>query len=264
LAKDTIDRLVNDLVESDLSLVEIAIKYNLSRATVSRINAGKTHSSDIHNYPLREKILTKNDVAFIKKMSHEGMDNRPMQLVMGKVRLNSIYNISSGKTHANIKYTDYKPDKNLDDRLKTLKLMQEPASEMFNRFTDELVHEDFVYIKFLARHGTNIVEVLWAALEIINTDFNEEDMGLKSREDILKYMEWGGKKSPKMYWIIRNYHNLSKTLNGETIYYQDINLSKLRMCHLELDTEIVKSIMTCESKDGFIRKIWLWRYILLY
>lgn len=52
--KQIINQVIKDLQFTDLSLTEIANKYNLSNSTVSRINNGKTYVFESIQYPIRQ------------------------------------------------------------------------------------------------------------------------------------------------------------------------------------------------------------------
>lgn len=58
---DVFEKIVKDIKETNLTLKDIAQKYNLNVSTISRINAGKIHVLENESYPLREIVLeTKN------------------------------------------------------------------------------------------------------------------------------------------------------------------------------------------------------------
>lgn len=46
--------LIKDIKDSNLTLVEIANKYGVSKSTVTRINKGQTHYDEKETYPLRK------------------------------------------------------------------------------------------------------------------------------------------------------------------------------------------------------------------
>lgn len=52
--KDTLENIVNDILYSDLSLSDIAAKYNVSRTRITGINRGTFYKNESLKYPLRE------------------------------------------------------------------------------------------------------------------------------------------------------------------------------------------------------------------
>ena len=53
--QETIDKIINDIQNTKQTFTAISIKYNISIATVSNINKGKSHKKDMLQYPLRVK-----------------------------------------------------------------------------------------------------------------------------------------------------------------------------------------------------------------
>lgn len=51
----TIDKIIDDIQNTKQTFTAISIKYNISIATVSNINKGKSHKKDTLQYPLRIK-----------------------------------------------------------------------------------------------------------------------------------------------------------------------------------------------------------------
>lgn len=51
----TVDKIINDIQNTEQTFTAISIKYNISIATVSNINKGKSHKKDTLQYPLRVK-----------------------------------------------------------------------------------------------------------------------------------------------------------------------------------------------------------------
>lgn len=54
LTQTQFDNLATDLIESTLSFKELAIKYDISIATIYNINSGRTRKQNKYNYPLRK------------------------------------------------------------------------------------------------------------------------------------------------------------------------------------------------------------------
>lgn len=53
-SKEVLLRIIFDLKETTLSLVDIANKYNLDKSTISRINSGSIHKQEELEYPIRK------------------------------------------------------------------------------------------------------------------------------------------------------------------------------------------------------------------
>lgn len=51
--KTTLELIINDIKESQLTFTDIAKKYSLNRRTIIRINEGEVHFNKDENYPLR-------------------------------------------------------------------------------------------------------------------------------------------------------------------------------------------------------------------
>ena len=49
-----IQGIIKDILETDLSLIDIAKKWNKSYATIKNINAGRSHKKEKYKYPLRD------------------------------------------------------------------------------------------------------------------------------------------------------------------------------------------------------------------
>ena len=56
IKKSTVLEIIQDLKNTQLSIVELGKKYNLDKSTISRINNGIIHIQENENYPIREKI----------------------------------------------------------------------------------------------------------------------------------------------------------------------------------------------------------------
>ena len=56
LGKDEVDKIILDLISSDLTLLEIANKHNVTKRTVYYINSGAVHNNSELTYPLREVL----------------------------------------------------------------------------------------------------------------------------------------------------------------------------------------------------------------
>lgn len=49
-----IDGIIDDIINSSLTLVEISKKYHKGISTIHRINKGQTHFNSNYSYPLRK------------------------------------------------------------------------------------------------------------------------------------------------------------------------------------------------------------------
>lgn len=60
--KEEILSIINDLLNSQLTMQQIANKYNINISNISRINKGETHRQENLLYPLREKNKKQNSI----------------------------------------------------------------------------------------------------------------------------------------------------------------------------------------------------------
>lgn len=66
-------QIINDIQNSNLTLLEIGEKYNINKGIISKINCGKTYKLDIFDYPLRpfyqgKKVFTLQQEKEIKEL----------------------------------------------------------------------------------------------------------------------------------------------------------------------------------------------------
>jgi uncharacterized protein YerC/predicted GIY-YIG superfamily endonuclease len=88
--QEEIDSIYNDLEKSNLTLRELAKKYNVSYTTISKINRGLEYQKDNTNYPIRKE---KRNL----KLSYEDIDSVYDMLINTKESFKSIgqkYNVS--------------------------------------------------------------------------------------------------------------------------------------------------------------------------
>ena len=101
-----VDMVIEDIKHSNLSLSEIAVKYNISRVRVTNINQGVYYHRDSIHYPLREegdprnkslkKFLDRDEIKSINDLLKTNMSINEIANRFD-VSKTTIYNINSGK-----------------------------------------------------------------------------------------------------------------------------------------------------------------------
>lgn len=106
LDDETVDKIIEDIINSDLCLSDIAAKYNISRTRISGINQGAHYIKDGLNYPLRDdtdkrsKSLKKFiDLDIIKEIHELLSSGCSIKRIADKynVSTTTICNINSGR-----------------------------------------------------------------------------------------------------------------------------------------------------------------------
>ena len=102
----TVNKIIDDIINSDLCLSDIATKYNISRTRISGINQGTYYVKDNLNYPLRKdtdkrsKSLKKFiDLDVIKEIHELLNSDCSIKSIADKYNISTttICNINSGK-----------------------------------------------------------------------------------------------------------------------------------------------------------------------
>lgn len=86
---DSIERIQKDLLSTDLSYDEIALKYNCSKQTVMRINSGETHHNNSLCYPLRNSS---------KRLSQKTLNDIHNKLLYSDQSINEIAKLAGVST----------------------------------------------------------------------------------------------------------------------------------------------------------------------
>ena len=102
----TVNNIIDDIINSDLCLSEIAVKYNISRTRISGINQGIYYIRDSLNYPLRKDTDKRNkslkkfiDLDIIKEIHELLNGNYSIKNIAKKYNISTttVCNINSGK-----------------------------------------------------------------------------------------------------------------------------------------------------------------------
>lgn len=106
LPDNTVDKIIDDILNSNMPLCQIAKKYNISRNRISSINSGKSYIREKLKYPLREEKDVRN-ISGKKYFTVEEIKNiisllqSDMSLAgiasMFETTKTTIYNINNGK-----------------------------------------------------------------------------------------------------------------------------------------------------------------------
>lgn len=247
LKKETVENIIKDLKETNIPLVELANKYNTSRGTINNINNGLTHKNKDFTYPLRNKniVLTINEIAFIKQLSSI-LNTKQIHLVLGKASYPTINSALKSNCAA-----IYSPEEELEDRLNTFLLMLQPKQELINQFSYTLTLEDLNYIQLLGRLGADLNEVAYAFLELIEFETSLGKIAVSTKEDLDKYIAWGGNKSQTMWWIKNVYSRRVRRYRDKEISYLNVDPNIFKQAYPDIDTNIVKSIIDFSSKENY-------------
>ena len=248
--KETVKAIKHELLTSIKSITEIAEHYKVSRATVTNINCGKSHREDTQ-YPLRQNInfkFSNNDVAFIRKLSNEGYSAKQIHIMLSQGAYSTISNILSFKTREEI---DYEYDAALEERKTIFDILVTPSPHLINKYTDALTIEDAQYIKFLGRFMAPLIDVIETYLPIIESDMIGFQHKITTRDDLERYLEWGG-TSFGTVWLIKNiYNNKFNKLKGEPIFYTDFSTLSFLGEYPDLNLDIANEMVTFDTKENF-------------
>lgn len=101
LDKKTLRALVKELSSSDLTLAEIAIKFNLSYSQVRNFNAGLYYKQEGVEYPIKKELehfkYTPQIIEEIQRYLFEGKTNSEIQKIFPSSSNNVISRINNGK-----------------------------------------------------------------------------------------------------------------------------------------------------------------------
>jgi len=249
--KDKVKKIKEDLLLTELPIAEIAKIHGVSKATVNNINVGKSHKEQTI-YPIRQSnnyIFTDNEVAFIRLLQEEGYSAKQIHIIMTRGSYSTVSNILSRKTRA--EEFDYKEDKFLERRREMFDLIVNPSSELVNNFSDQITYEDAVYIKLLGRFMADLVDTIEAFLPVIEVGMIGYKYPIETREDIEKYLEWGGSEFSTIWFIKNIFNNKINRLNEQPIHYNDFPITKFKMIDPFADLTIIKEMIDFKTKENY-------------
>ena len=124
LTQSEVNEIIKLLKSNNLSILEIAQQFSVSKSTISMINTGKTWKNDALSYPLKkvndsskgeknpQSHFSEKEVMLIRKMYSEGITykNLPLELKQ-KASESAIRAIQYGKTYKHLPYYNKKLNK---------------------------------------------------------------------------------------------------------------------------------------------------------
>lgn len=106
LDDDVVNMIIDDIINSDLCMSDIAKKYNVSKMRISGINNGKFYANNKYKYPLREeydprnkgckKYISRETIIQIHEYLKQGLSNNKIANLVG-VSPTMIGYINAGK-----------------------------------------------------------------------------------------------------------------------------------------------------------------------
>jgi hypothetical protein len=251
ISKDIVKKIKEELLLTDLTITDIAAKYNVSKATVNNINVGKSHRENTI-YPIRQSsnnYFSDNEVAFIRKLSNAGYSAKQIHIILTKGSYSTISNILNKKTRA--EELEYVSDNFLEERLRVFNFISTPHTELINQHSNEITFEDAIYIKFLGRFMADLLDTLVAFLPIIEEDMIGFNFPIEDREDLERYLEWGGTQF-KTIWFIKNiFYNIINRIDEDLIYYNDFPIVRFKEVNPRINLLIVKEMVEFETKENY-------------
>jgi hypothetical protein len=248
---DKVKKIKEDLLLTELPIAEIAKNHGISKATVNNINIGKSHKEQII-YPIRQPnnyVFSDNEVAFIRLLQKEGYSAKQIHIIMTRGSYSTISNILSRKTRA--EEIEYAEDKFMERRREMFDLIVTPHTELINPFSDQIIYEDAVYIKLLGRFMADLVDTIEAFLPIIEVNMVGYSYPIETREDIEKYLEWGGSEFATIWFIKNIFNNKINKINEQPIHYDDFPIAKFKIIDPFADLTIIKEMIDFKTKENF-------------
>lgn len=138
-SEELLFKIINDIQNSSLTLLEIGKKYNVNKGIISKINRGKTYKLDIFEYPLRpfyqgKKVLTPSQEKEVKELiinsiltfneiaeQYEILPGMIAKINCGERYYDPQLNYPLRKTHINKKHLTEEQLKYIYDRLENSK-----------------------------------------------------------------------------------------------------------------------------------------------
>lgn len=251
IAKEIVKQIKEDLLLTNDHINQIAERYKVSKATVNNINVGKSHKEDTL-YPIRQPLnyyFTDNEVAFIRKLSHEGYSAKQIHIIMTRGSYSTISNILAFKTRAT--ELVYNTDEKLEERRNVFDFISTPHAELINQYTDSVTLEDAVYIKLLGRFMADLLETLEIFLPLIESEMVGFTYPIETKEDIIRYLEWGGTSFGSIWWIKSIFNNKINRVGEDTIHYDDFEIIRFREVNPTINLSIIKDMINFDTKENY-------------
>lgn len=252
--KDIVNQIKQDLLMTEDHINDIADRYHVSRATVNNINIGKSHKENIL-YPIRQSgnhYFTDNEVAFIRYLAGLGYSAKQIHIIITKGSYSTISNIINYKTRP--EEIEYKLDKFLEERREVFDFIVTPYPELINQFTSMITIDDAVYIKLLGRFMADLLDTLEIFLPIIESDMVGFTYKIETREDIARYLEWGGTSFGTIWWIKSIFNNKINRIGEEFIHYDQFPIGRFKEVNFNVNLLIIKEMVEFETKENYKKK----------
>lgn len=251
ISKKVVSQIKDDLENTEKTITEIAHQYEISRTTVMNINAGRTHGEN-REYPIRanpNNYFAKNEIAFIQHLAFLGYSIKQIHIIMTKGSYSTIANILKPSSEK----FKYKANSRLDRRRDIFDILVTPHAAFINSYSNILTYDDAVYIKFLGRFMANMVDVIYIYLPIMETEIMAMEYPLESREDVKRYLEWGGTAIQNIWWIKNIYNNKVNNLEESPVFYNNFNIERFKQIDENIDLTIVEEMVNFRTKENYKR-----------
>lgn len=249
--QESLDSIINDLQHDELSIVEIANKYDVSRNTITNINNGTSYYNKDLTYPIR-KVKKKKGYNYYYKAFvqhyYKQYGLKRLHIILSQFNYNTLNNWLKEEI------VPYSYNKELEERKFVFDCITKPRKE-FITSQNSITLRDAVYIKFLARFGVSLADVIYTFIDVINYEGGYYKLKpLKTKEDVEKYLDWGGTES-RIIWYIKNvWYQKFYNYDNEPYYYNDFDLSVFNNILNEKELQIASEMMNCNTKENWKRR----------
>lgn len=251
--KKLLNHIIADLEKEELSIKEIAEKYGVNKGTISNINNGKSYFDANRKYPIRDarenrctNTYYKTFIAYYNKY----YTYKQLHIMISKFSYPTICDMPKSVTKVIYGY-----NAELEERRKIFDIITTPNKKILSSI-DKITFEDAIYIKFLARFGVKLEDIIYMFLNIINEESKVYQMiPLETKEDITKYLSWEGKQSSIIWFIQGIYYNTIKHINNQPIYFDDFDVEKYFESVLTVkQVKIAKEMLNFHTQENFLRR----------
>lgn len=251
ISKEIVKQIKAELELTTTHINDIAAKFGISKATVNNINAGKSHREE-RLYPIRQAsnyYFTDNEVAFVRYLAKLEYSAKQIHIIITKGSYSTISNIIAHKTRPG--YYEYTEDKFLEERRRVFDFISTPHAELVNKYTDNITYEDGVYIKLLGRFMANLVDTLFIFIPLMESDMVGFKYKIDKKEDIERYLEWGGSYFKTIWWVKSIFNNKVNRLQEKLITYDNFPINRFREISPTINLGIVKEMIDFETKENY-------------
>jgi hypothetical protein len=252
--KDIVKQIKQDLITTEIHINDIAERYHVSRATVNNINKGISHKENTL-YPLRQlnnHYFLDNEVAFIRDLAKQGYSAKQIHIIITKGSYSTISNILGYKTRP--EEIEYIPDKFLEERREVFNFIITPHHELINQFNGMITLEDAIYIKLLGRFMADLLDTLEIFLPIIESDMVGFTYKIETKDDIARYLEWGGTTFGTIWWIKSIFNNKINRIGEDPIHYDQFPIGRFKEVDFGINLLIIKEMIEFDTKENYRKK----------